>query len=159
MIGAPATTRPGRSVWLASIAIGLLWNLLPVRPMGGTTREATAPVWVVASAITGALAGGFTVWSRARRGGREHVVDVIATYSLGIVAYWACFVAIARIVLGVRQGGWTDCDLRDHRVLIVPLLTHGTLWYGLVVVPLTFVSRHVVWRVHTLDARKRMEEP
>lgn len=72
----------------------------------------------------------------------------MATYYAGIVAYWAAFVVIERVALVARHGGWTDFDLADHVGMIAPLLLLGTLGYGIVLVPLAFASRALVWRVH-----------
>jgi hypothetical protein len=131
----------------ASIGLGLVWNLLAVRLMGGRAVDALAPAWLLAGGIAGLAAGLFTVRSR-RREGRETLLHGLATYYLGIVVYWLSFVVVQRILLSLRHGGWTDFDLRDHLMLILTLLSYGTVPYGLVLIPLCFATRYVVWRVY-----------
>ena len=141
-----------RSVIPVSIALGIVWNVIAVRLMGGRMVDALAPAWLLAGALAGAAGGAFTVWSRQRRDGRESLLYGIATYYLGIVVYWASYVVIQRIILCVQHGGWTDFDLRDHLSLIVTFLMYGTVWFGLILIPLCFLSRHVIWKIYTRNA-------
>jgi hypothetical protein len=137
-----------RAVIPFSILLGLIWNVLVVSLMGGRLAEALRPSWLVGGAVAGALAGWFTVWSRRRREGGERFLDGLATYYLALVAYWASYVVVERASMCVRHGGWTDFDLRDHLLLIVWFLVYGTLWYGILLIPLTFLTRHVVWGLY-----------
>lgn len=127
--------------------LGLFWNLLVVRLMGGVTREALAPAWLLAGIVAGLVAGVFTLHTRERRGGDERALDVAATYYLAMLTYWSAFVVVARVLMVWRAGGWTDFDLGDHLRMIVTFASLGTLPYGLVLVPLTWASRALVWRV------------
>ena len=137
---------------LASIVIGIAWNAVVVFLMGGMAGDAFAPGWLVSGALAGVAVGVFTVWSRTRRDGRESVIDGIAAYYLGMFVYWACFVVVERAILCVQHGGWTDFDLPDHVGLILIFLTYGTVWWGVVLIPLCFLSRLLVWKIYTRSA-------
>lgn len=157
-MGGPARTGresevSARAVSVA-VVLGLLWSLLVVRLMGGSLRESLSPEWLLAGAFAGLGAGGFTGWSRTRRDGREHALDVIATYYLAMLAYWLVFAATARLGMVIRHGGWTSFDAGDHLRLLATFATLGTFPYGLVLVPLTWASRALVWRVETAARRQ-----
>jgi len=137
---------------LVSTMCGLGWNLLAVRLMGGPWKEALSASWLAAGALAGALAGWFTVWSRRRRGGEESFAWVLANFYVGILAYWATFVVIERARLCWNHRGWTDFDLIDHLGLIVWFVFYGTLYYGILLIPLTYVSRWLVWNVYERTA-------
>jgi hypothetical protein len=131
-----------------SVALGLCWSALAMALMGAGPREMLQPVWLLSGAVAGVAVGWFTVWSRSRRDGSESLLSGIATFYLGTLVYWACFVAIERARLCWRAGGWTDFDLDDHLRLLALFLLHGTVTYGIVLLPLCFLSRHVVWSLH-----------
>ena len=42
----------------------------------------------------------------------------------------------------------TDFDLRDHLSLILIFLGTVTILYGIFLIPLTFLSRYFVWKMH-----------
>jgi hypothetical protein len=131
-----------------SVVLGLLWNSLAVHLLGGRLVDAFSTAFAPAGAIAGLVAGMFTIWSRRKMDGGENVFYGVATYYVGIVVYWLSFVVIERAAMCLRHGGWTDFDLQDHLVLIWTLLMYGTLGAGVVLIPLTFLSRHLVWRVY-----------
>ncbi|HEY2952951.1 MAG TPA: hypothetical protein VGK40_10230 [Verrucomicrobiae bacterium] len=137
-----------RTVIPVSIALGLVWNVIAVSLMGGRAVDAFKTSWLMAGAIAGMAAGLFTIWSRVRRGGRESVLDGVATYYLGMFVYWVSFVVIQRSIMCVQHGGWTDFDLLDHLKMILIFLLYGTVWYGVILIPLNFVSRHVLWKIY-----------
>jgi hypothetical protein len=136
------------AVLLFSILLGLAWNVLAVSLLGGGLADSLRPGWLLAGAIAGIVTGRFTVWSRQRRDGDESFLAGIATYYLGIAVYWASFVVIERARLCWRAGGWTDFDLDDHLGLIAVFLLYGTLWYGIVLIPLCFLSARLLWALH-----------
>jgi hypothetical protein len=140
------------TVILASIALGIAWNVAVVSLMGGRAADAFAPGWLLAGVLAGVAVGVFTVWSRRRRDGRESVVDGLAAYYLGMVVYWAAFVVIQRAIMCVQHRGWTDFDLPDHLGLILIFVTYGTVWFGVVLIPLCFLCRYLVWRIYTRSA-------
>jgi hypothetical protein len=140
------------NVILASIVLGIVWNAVAVSLMGGRAADAFAPGWLLAGALAGVAVGEFTVRSRRRRDGRESVVDGIAAYYLGMFVYWAGFVVIQRAIMCVQHGGWTDFDLPDHLRLILIFATYGTVWFGVVLIPLCFLSRYLVWTIYTRSA-------
>jgi len=141
-----------RTVIPASIGLGIVWNIIAVRLMGGRLVDAFSPGWVLAGALAGVAAGTFTIWSRRRRDGRERFLYCIATYYLGIFVYWASYVVIQRIIMCVQHGGWTDFDLHDHLNLIFIFLVYGTIWWGIILIPLCFVSRYALWKIYTRNA-------
>lgn len=132
-----------------SIALGIVWNVIAVCLMGGRLTHALRPVWLLAGALAGVAAGLFTIWSRRRSDGRESLLYGIATYYLGIFVYWLSFVVIQRVILCVQSGGWTDFNLRDHLRLILVFLGYGTAWFGVILIPLSFLSRQVLWKMYS----------
>jgi hypothetical protein len=141
-----------RTVILVSIAFGVLWNVIAVRLMGGRFLEALSAGLMLAGAIAGVAAGLFTIWSRRRRDGEESLFYGIAGYYLGIVVYWISFVVIERVIMCVEHGGWTDFDLHDHLALIVIFLVYGTVWFGVILIPLSFLTRFVLWKIYSRSA-------
>jgi hypothetical protein len=103
---------------------------------------------IVSGAIAGIGASKFAIWSRVRLEGRENIFYGIANYYIGIIVFWLCFIIIERVKMCIQSGGWTDFDLADQFGLILVFIYYGTLWYGLVLIPLCFVSRHIIWRAY-----------
>lgn len=141
---------------LISILLGLAWNAIVSALMSGRPQDAFTPSWLAAGAIAGLTCGRYTVRSRLRRDGAESFAHVLATYYLGMVVYWAVFVVVQRVTLCIRARGWTDFDLHDHLVLIWWFFAYGTLKYGILLIPLAFLSRLVIWKVHRASARGEM---
>ena len=141
-----------RIVIPVSIALGVIWNVIAVCIMGGRFGDAFTPALLLAGALAGIAAGIFTIWSRERRDGRESFLAGIATYYLGMFAYWIGFVVFERIAMCLRHGGWTDFDLADHLKMIVIFLVYGTILVGVLLIPLTFLTRYVLWTLYTRNA-------
>lgn len=137
-----------RLVITSSVVLGIVWNLIAVSLLGGNIREAFAPAWLLAGALAGIAAGRFTIWSRERRSGRESFLFGVGTYYLGILVYWIGIVVIQRVILCAEHGGWTDFDLHDQMKLIVIFTVYGTLWFGIILIPLAFLSRHLLWKIY-----------
>src|SRR5687767_13665997 len=97
-----------RGVIPASLAVGMVWNVLAVCLMGGRVVGAFKPGWLLAGALAGVAAGLFTVWSRRRTDGSETFLYGLANYYIGIFVYWVAFVLIQRAIMCVQHGGWTD---------------------------------------------------
>jgi hypothetical protein len=138
-----------RTVIPVSIALGTIWNVVAVCLLGGRFIDAFSPSWLLAGAMAGIAAGLFTIWSRHRRDGKENFFFGVATYYLGIFVYWISFVVIERVIMCVQDGGWTNFDLHDHLKLIFVFLIVGTVWFGVILIPLCFLSRHVLWKIYT----------
>ena len=130
-----------------STALGLGWSALAVRLMGGRWVDALGLSWLIAGVVSGLVAGRFTLWSRARRDGREHVLDVFATFYLAVLVYWAMYVVGERVILLVQHGRWMSFETDDARMLMA-MVWLGTTLYGVVLLPLTWASRILVWRVY-----------
>jgi hypothetical protein len=45
-------------------------------------------------------------------------------------------------------GGWSDFNLHDHLLLIWWFALYGTFWYGIALIPLSFLCRHLVWKLY-----------
>jgi hypothetical protein len=141
-----------RIVIPVSIVLGIVWNVVAVCLTGGRLLDAFTPGWLLAGAFAGVAAGVFTIWSRRRRDGKESFFYGIANYYLGIFVYWVSFVVIQRAIMCVQHGGWTDFDLHDHLGLILIFLVYGTVWFGIILIPLCFLSRYVLWTIYTRNA-------
>ncbi|MGZ9271593.1 MAG: hypothetical protein ACXW6T_20910 [Candidatus Binatia bacterium] len=137
-----------RLVITLSIVLGLLWNFAAVALMGGRLADAFAPACLLAGCCAGVAAGLFTIWSRQRRNGEESFLYGVANYFVGIFVYWLSFLVIQHTILCIQHGGWTDFDLRDHLMLIVIFLGYGTLLYGIILIPLNFLSRFILWKTY-----------
>lgn len=142
-----------RGVIPLSILLGLVWNAMVVCLMGGKVTEAFRPSWLMAGVLAGIVSGLFTVWSRNRRDGEESIFYGVATFYIGIVTYWASFVVVERTLMCLRHGGWTAFDLRDHLIMIWTFAIYGTLWFGIILIPLGFFSRYLIWKVYLRFAR------
>lgn len=136
-----------------SILFGLIWNTIAVCLIGGRVEDSFRPSWLAAGVIAGIVAGWFTIWSRRRGDGEEHVRYGLATYYLGMLVYWASFVVLERVRLCVQHGGWTDFNLRDHLMLGVLMLVYGTLMYGVILVPLALLTRRLIWSAYCRYSR------
>ena len=141
-----------RTVLPVSITLGIAWNVVAVYLMGGRLVDAFSSGWLLAGALAGIAAGLFTIWSRRRRKGTESFLYGIATYYLGIFVYWASFVIIQRLIMCAQHGGWTDFDLQDHLKFILIFMFYGTVRFGVILIPLSFLSRYVLWRIYTRTA-------
>jgi hypothetical protein len=142
-----------RTVIPASVALGIVWNVVAVCLMGGRMVDAFAPGWMLAGAIAGIATGLFAIWSRRRTDGSETFLYGLANYYIGIFVYWAAFVLIQRAIMCVQHGGWTDFDLHDHLKLILVFLIYGTLVWGIILIPLCFLSRFVLWAIYIRTAK------
>jgi hypothetical protein len=131
--------------------LGCGWNLIAVLLLGGRPADALRPSWLAAGLIAGAAAGWFTLHSRERNEGRETLRDGLLTYLLGIVVYWAAFVVLERARLCIAHGGWTAFNLVDHGRLLL-WLVYGAVLYGIVLIPLAFLTRSVVWKTRERSA-------
>ena len=142
-----------RVVLPTSIALGLGWNLI-VRWLMGARRPADLFEigWMVAGALAGAVAGAYTVRVRDRVGSVRRFADGLAAYYLAMAVYGAAFVLIDQVGLSVRHGGWTTFDLSDRLRLIASFAVYGTLWYGIGLIPLAFVSRTLILRAYEWGA-------
>ena len=99
-----------------------------------------------AGLLAGLVAGAMTVRSRVRRDGREHWGDLLLTYLVAVVVY-ATGLFATEVVVDVWIGGASH-DLLD---LFAGYLVYGLLYallWGALLVPLSFITRRIVWRVH-----------
>jgi hypothetical protein len=134
-----------RWVFVISMGLGVAWNVVAVLLMGGGPYDAFTASFLVAGGLAGMSAGLFTVWSLRRRDGKESFGYGMATYYLGILVYWVCFVALERVRLCLECGSWTSFDLRDHLMFGYIFVIYGTVYFGIFLIPLNFLSRQLVW--------------
>ena len=135
-----------------SIALGVIWNFIAVYLMGGRFFDAFTPSFLLAGALTGGAAGVFTIWSRQRKNGRESLFYGVVNYYLAILLYWMSFVFFERAIMCAQYGGWTSFDLDDHLKMIFIFLWFGTVPFGIILIPLTFLSRHLIWSIYKRSA-------
>ena len=137
------------AVFIVSIVMGFGWNLIAMYIMGGKPANALSLGFAGGGVVAGAFAGWYTVWSRRRSEGAETFFHGISNYYLAIVVYWAGIVVLERIRMCIQYGGWTSFDLHDQLILVFWFVVLGTFPYGLILIPLGFASRHVVWKIYT----------
>jgi hypothetical protein len=133
---------------LVSLILGLGWTIL-VAALGGAKPSLIPGVFWPAGMMTGLVAGLYTVWSRRRLNGEESVIHGIATYYLAILMY-----SSSTILFGFFQQFWQTGDTavlepRNLRFWFTVHFLWGTFPFGLLLIPLTFLSRYVVWKSYT----------
>lgn len=137
----PACTHVTKRVALLSAACGIAWHTLITLLLGRSLLDALS--WRLLPGIAAGLAAGmFTIWSRTRRGGRESVWDVIATYYLAVAVY---IVAGVPLVIFER-----DLHLGQLLGAVVGALYYAAIvatLLGVVLIPLCFATRHLLWRL------------
>ncbi|MBW8782886.1 MAG: hypothetical protein JF599_13505 [Verrucomicrobia bacterium] len=136
-----------RALTVAALT-GLVWSFLAVRLMGGRFEDLHIP-FLIAGITAGIAAGVHTIRTRKKKGGDEGILAGIACYYLAIVIYWAVWLVAERVSMCIELRKWTDFDLHDHLNLIWVYLFYGTIPYGLLLIPLCFLNRWVVWRAYT----------
>lgn len=141
-----------RFVYLASVVLGVIWSAIVLAIMGARGSEWSASTWYLAGAIAGLAAAKFTVWSKIRSDGTERFLDGLATFYVGMFAFWGSYVVIERIAICIQFRGWSDFNLHDHLLLIVWIVVYGTFIWGILLIPLTFLTRWLVWRIYIQKA-------
>lgn len=139
-------------VLVLSALAGVVWHVIAMTIMGWSATYGMLLPWLLAGILAGHVAGRFTIWSRIRTDGAETLRYIFATYYLGMVVYWAGFVIIQRIVMCASNGGWTDFNLYDHLILIVWMAVLGTVVWGILLIPLTALTRHIIWKTYLRNA-------
>lgn len=141
-----------KQVLILSALAGMVWNVIAMTIMGWSATYGMMFPWLLAAILASLAAGRFTIWSRIKTDGAETLRYIFATYYLGMVVYWAGFVIIQRTAMCVRNGGWTDFNLHDHLVLIVWMAVLGTVVWGILLIPLTILTRHLIWKTYLRNA-------
>ncbi|MBK7141459.1 MAG: hypothetical protein IPH75_05195 [bacterium] len=137
-----------RIVYTVAAIMGVVWSGIVLAIMGARGVEWYSLSWYLAGGIAGMTAGKFTVWSRIRTDGEERFWPGLATFYVGMVTFWGSWVIVERSAICIRHGGWSDSNLQDHLGLIIWFVVYGTLVWGVLLIPLTFATRWVVWRVY-----------
>jgi hypothetical protein len=132
---------------LFSVGLGVGWGFVAMCLMGQPGGVFTITC-LIASIVAGVAGGWFTIWSRGRRGGRESFLGGIANFYFDIAVFSTGLVAIERVQHCIQWGGWTDFDLHDHLMLIAMFGLYGTVPWGILLIPLCFLSRHLVWNAY-----------
>lgn len=135
--------------YLAWLLCGLAWHAAVTLLVRGDLGEFLPGV--AAGMLAGCVAGALTVWSRRRRAGREHWGDLCTTYLAAVLVYSTSLAFTEMFVNGWMRAarlGPFDLDL------LVLYLLYGMLYaavWAVVLVPLSYLTRRVVWRVHVRD--------
>ena len=132
---------------LVSVGFGFAWHTVAILLLGGGL-SGLAHRYLIAGGCAGIVAGAHTLWSRNRNDGRESVPHGIVTYYVGIFTYWIAIVVVERIHLFIQMGRWSNFNLRDNLNLIWIFLAFGTLPWGILLIPLNFATRAIVWRAY-----------
>lgn len=137
-----------KRIALLSVACGIAWHMMLIQLMGGSFLDAFSGR-LLPSVAAGLAAGYFTIWSRERRAGREAVLDVIVTYYLAVAVYIllsASFTAIFEI---------DHAHVGERLVFVFFALGYSAFVatvLGVVLIPLCFATRHLLWRLRGADA-------
>jgi hypothetical protein len=132
--------------YLAWLLCGFAWHAI-VTILGRGDLGEFGP-GVVAGVLAGFVAGALTVWSRRRRSGREHWGDLCATNLAAVLVYSAALACTEMAVDGwMREARRSTFDLNLLAGYLLYGLLYATIW-SVVLVPLSYYTRRVVWRVH-----------
>ena len=120
--------------------------------MGGHAEDSFDVSFLIAGIAAGIVAGFHTIKSRRKNGGAEGIAGIVCYY-VAIVIYWAVWVVVERVTMSFEFGRWTDFDFHDHLKLLWVYLLYGTAPYGVVLIPLCFLNRWLVWRVFNFKVK------
>lgn len=150
----PATERrPGLSRLRLCIAIvvscilGIAWHFVAITIMGDGSFSSGAR-WMGAGIFAGLCCGAFTIWSRQQNSERESFFHVAITYYLGMAAYWFGILVIENVVLTIAARS-ANINFHDNLKIIFWFFALGTFPFGFLLLPLSFLSRVVVWYSYT----------
>jgi hypothetical protein len=132
-----------------SAAVGVLWEIVAVKSMGGRLDDTFRPYFVLPGILAGVVAGSFTIWTRHRTGGRESILWTIATYYIGIFCFGGSLF-VAEVIGSVARLNpfWASIDISHGAKLFIAVLVYGTFPFGIVLLPLCLLSRLLVWHVY-----------
>jgi hypothetical protein len=128
-----------------SALLGIIWAVLVVYLLTGF-RSGYIPVvwlWIMPGVGAGLMAGYSVIWS-TRRGWGFFKRGFLSYYS-GIIGYWI----LLFIALRFQNGLWGTFNLRDNLNLLPMLLLYGTIPYGVILIPLGFLSAFSIHRIYT----------
>jgi hypothetical protein len=132
----------------SSAATGVLWHLLIACSLFEVSVGELVGWRVGAGLVAGIAAGWFTVWSRSRRRGSEHIIDVLLTY-YGAVLVYVGVGGVLMVVVGMQT-------LRD--MMALPAVLVFAMWpatiLGVVLIPLCACTRWVIWTVHVWERNR-----
>jgi len=124
----------------------ILWNIAAVRLMWWRVGRGIYTRSSVGGCFCPCLARGmFTIWSRDDTDGMAKRVWFrwyrhILPGDLRLIGL--VFVICQRIIMLWKSADGQDFDLQDHLNLILIYLFYGTVYFGIILIPLTFVSRY-----------------
>jgi hypothetical protein len=122
-----------------------------VRTYGPLETELLAHI-VGASILAGLAAGILTIWTRSRAEGAETAFGILATYFGGAAVMCVSPYLLLAIEAFFTDGRFYFMDLRSITGEAVGVLILGLLLalpFGVVLVPLCYLSRRVVWKLYT----------
>lgn len=133
---------------LLSMLFGVAWHFVVVA-LVGPLEWFTMGIGLPVAALTGGLAGLFTVWSRRRRPGSESTFSVVATYYFALLVY-AIGMALTKSILYAYEGrSGPTYTLTWSRIgdEVAVFVAYGTM-FAVLLLPLCYVTRLLVWRAH-----------
>ncbi len=132
-----------------SIICGFIWHCLIVNfPKRRFELEQILTRWFFAGGIAGLGAGIYTIWSRRRNLKSESIFHGFMNYYVGILCYWygIIFVGVCIDLFSFRDV--SKINFEEYLTMVFFLMYFGTVFYSPFLIPLTFVTRWVVWSVH-----------
>jgi hypothetical protein len=137
-----------KTVLIVSAVTGLAWSLLIVTLMGGSASDwARAYSFIIGGIIAGLVAGFHTIRSREKRFGKEGFVVGLLCYYLAMLVFWASSTVLERVGMCIAHQGWTDFELGEDLNMIGLYFIYGTIPWGLLLIPICFLNRWVVWNI------------
>lgn len=144
---------------LLSVLCGVVWHVLVMLLLTRGKAEILSPL-LLAGGLAGLVAGGYTVWSLRRNGGRERVLHVVANYYIGVWAYAVFGAVLHTLVGGGLSAGWGRafagaCSFFYYATLIATVA-------GVLLIPLCWLTRLIVWDLsgsEALAVNARSQDP
>jgi carbon starvation protein CstA len=131
-----------------SALFGVVWHTIVVLLLGRDIKAAVSAA-MIAGAIAGVCAGFLTVRSRERHHGRESVLDAVLAYYLAVVVYAVSLVWIGWLTGAGSQGEEIGVLSAFGLSWVMPwyAVIFATLPAGIVLLPLSFLTRFLLWRL------------
>ena len=134
---------------MLSVLCGIAWHVLVMLLLTEGEAVLLSPL-LPAGGLAGLVAGGYTVWSRRRNGGRERVLHVVANYYIGVWAY-AVFGAVLHTLVGDGLSeGWSRAFA--GACIFVYYATMIATVAGVLLIPLCWLTRLIVWDLSGSEA-------
>lgn len=145
---------------LVAILLGVLWHTA----IGVYKQAAIGDIlsWNVLAGASAGLCAGYLTWrSRQRHGGAERFFDGVITYYAAAITY-SVGLAVVDLLTGMsisarRVGIDRALDLAVAAVAACWYVVVVASVFGILLIPLCLVTRHVFWRVSSTALRHRRQ--